>query len=202
MTKFLIAGCCLLASVWAQADPTDDLIAALDRISNLQGSFEQVQYDESGTLVAESAGTFKLSRPGYFEWDITSPGSQLIVATPEFIWQHDRDLETVTRRPVVDSEQMSPLQVLGGNDALLRSQFSVSRTAESTYALHPQGINPGFIRLLVTFAEDGGFAGLEINDNLNQRVVIVFSDLNRSSPLGPEDFDFTPPADADQFFYD
>ena len=54
---------------------------------------------------------------------------------------------------------------------------------------------------MITF-EDNAFAGLEIADNLNQRIVIVFDAVDVDSPLTPEDFDFSPPEGVDLFIYD
>ena len=195
-----------LLSNWATApdvaaDGTDALLAVLHRIESMQGRFQQFQYDEGESLIGESSGRFRLLRPGYFSWEIESADSQLIVADPQYIWHHDRDLETATRRPVDDSAQMSPLQVLGGNEAVLRNSFTVVQTAQNTYSLHPKAINPGFQRLLVKFQGEA-LEGLEIADNLNQRVVIVFESVDTESKLGPEDFAFTPPEGVDLFYYD
>ena len=203
MNKFLATlWLFLLASTaLGDTDDTDALLAVLNRIDSMQGQFSQRQYDESNALLASSAGQFRLLRPGYFAWEIESPDNQLIIADPQYIWQYDRDLETVTRRPVDDSEQMSPLQVLGGNETLLRSSFNVKQTAADTFSLHPKGINPGFQRLVVTFSGNT-FAGLEIADNLNQRIVIEFAQVDSESQLFAEDFSFIPPQEADLFYYD
>jgi outer membrane lipoprotein carrier protein len=197
----LISNCALAQTDVPATDATDRLLEKLGQVESMQGSFLQRQYDEKNSLVGESSGKFRLLRPGYFTWEINSPDSQLITANPTYLWHHDRDLETVTRRPIVDSEQMSPLQVLGGNEDLLRSSFSVEQTMASTFSLHPKGINPGFQRLLVIF-NGNVFEGLEIADNLNQRIVIGFENIDSASKLTPEDFAFTPPEGADQFYYD
>jgi outer membrane lipoprotein carrier protein len=196
LCAFLASGICIAAD-----DDTNALLAVLDRIGSVQGDFVQTQYGQDEALLGESRGQFRLLRPGYFAWEITSPDSQLIIADPEYLWQHDRDLETVTRRPVSDSDQMSPLQILGGDEALLRASFSVEQTGEGSFALKPQAINPGFQRLLVSF-KGSALEGLEIADNLNQRIVIVFENVDTSSTLSPQDFAFTAPEGADLFYYD
>ena len=187
MTRVIASLWLVLLSNWAAAtdvaaDGADALLAALNRIESMQGRFQQFQYDEDESLIGESSGRFRLLRPGYFSWEIESPDSQLIVADPQYIWHHDRDLETATRRPVDDSAQMSPLQVLGGNEAVLRDSFTVIQTAQDKFSLHPKAINPGFQRLLVSFQGDA-LEGLEIADNLNQRVVIVFESVDTESKL-------------------
>ena len=45
------------------AAATDQLLARLNRISHLQGEFNQRQYGEGDAVLAESSGGFKLLRP-------------------------------------------------------------------------------------------------------------------------------------------
>ena len=193
---------CLLVGIArdAAAAPVDDLLARLDSIERLQGSFQQQQYGDDGTVLLASSGTFRILRPGYFAWDINEPDSQLVLADPEFLWHHDRDLETVTRRPV-SGEQMAPLQVLGGDDQLLRERFQVSSDGDDRFTLVPAAGDPGFRELTLVFT-DGQLSSMEIIDRLKQRVSVQFSDLDTASALTPEDFAFQPPPDADLFFYD
>lgn len=193
---------CLLVGIArdAAAAPVDDLLARLDSIERLQGSFQQQQYGDDGTVLLASSGTFRILRPGYFAWDISEPDSQLVLADPEFLWHHDRDLETVTRRPVT-GEQMAPLQVLGGDDQLLRERFQVSSDGDDHFTLVPAAGDPGFRELNLVFT-DGQLSSMEIVDRLKQRVSVQFSDLDTTSALAPEDFAFQPPPEADLFFYD
>ena len=184
---------CLLVGIArdAAAAPVDDLLARLDSIERLQGSFQQQQYGDDGTVLLASSGTFRILRPGYFAWDISEPDSQLVLADPEFLWHHDRDLETVTRRPVT-GEQMAPLQVLGGDDQLLRERFQVSSDGDDHFTLVPAAGDPGFRELTLVFT-DGQLSSMEIVDRLKQRVSVQFSDLDTTSALAPEDFAFQPP---------
>ena len=187
----------------ASVEHTEALILKLRNINQLQGNFEQVQFTDRNAPLVQSSGRFRLLRPGYFSWEITAPDSQLIIADPDFLWHWDRDLETVTRRPVTNSAQMSPLQVLGGDEAALREKFEVSRPVEEVFALTPRPDtgDPGFQRLSLQLTEEG-IRGMEIIDKLGQRVVISFTELDSTTVLTPGDFAFTPPEDVDQFFYD
>jgi len=204
MKKYLAALWLTLSPLWAGAQPAsaiDELLSALEEIQQLQGSFEQRQYGENDVLLVQSSGTFRLLRPGYFAWEILAPDSQLIIASPEYVWHHDRDLETVTRRPVNDSAQMSPLQVLGGDETVLREKFSVQRAGAAAYSLVPKSGDVGFKRL--TLRLDGAsIEGMEILDNLNQRVVIDFDQLDATTGLSSADFAFSPPDGVDLFYYD
>jgi len=195
-------GLCLAAGVVRGAEnAADDLLERLAGIRQMQGNFLQRQYDRDDTLLSESRGSFRLLRPGYFAWDISSPDSQLIIAEPTYLWHYDRDLETVTRRPVAGREEMSPLQVLGGDEAVLRERFDVRMAGAGTYLLTPAAGDPGFRQLTLQF-EGNVVSTMEIVDKLNQRVHIDFEQLDTTSPLQPEDFAFTPPEGADLFYYD
>ena len=204
MWKFVLV--CLLwlplhGSPARAQDATDQLLESLSGMQELSGRFRQRQYGEDGELVMESLGRFRLLRPGYFSWDIESPGSQLIIADPDGVWHFDRDLETASRRPADTGDGMSPLQVLGGNDAALRDGYSVSVLGEGVFRLVPLSATPGFRQLQVTLREYL-IESMQIVDNLNQRVDIDFGELRVDSGLTPEDFSFKPPEGVDVFYYD
>jgi outer membrane lipoprotein carrier protein len=191
----------LLSFAQAESD-VDDLLASLAPIEHLQGSFSQQQYGPPhNLLLAESSGKFRLLRPGYFAWEILSPDEQLIIAGPEFIWHYDRDLETVTRRPVTSDAEMTPLQILGGDESVLRKKFKVVRKDEGTFLLTPLAAGVGF-KQLTLYLSKKQLTGMDIQDNLDQSVVIKFTDLDGESELSSADFAFTPPVGADLFYYD
>lgn len=204
MKKFLLTLWLVLTTAFALAQgdsAVDDLLAALAPIKQLQGSFTQQQYGQDKLLQTESSGTFKLLRPGHFAWEILSPDKQLIIAGKEFVWHYDRDLETVTRRPVTSDAEMAPLQILGGDEAVLRERFQVVREADGIFVLTPRSADVGFRKLTLFLAEEQ-LTGMDIQDDLDQTIVIKFADLDNQSALSQADFAFTPPAGADLFYYD
>jgi outer membrane lipoprotein carrier protein len=202
----LIAGLALslLTSVARaqEATATDQLLERLVQISYLQGQFQQRQFDGSGGRLTESSGSFKLLRPFFFSWEISSPDKQLIVANTEYLWHYDIDLQTATRRPVVGNVEASPLQILGGDESVLREQYSVSKDGDDSFTLTPLDGAQGFRQLTVTF--DGLIMRqMDIIDRLGQRVVVDFEQVDTQSPLTSSDFEFTPPpGDVDLFYYD
>jgi outer membrane lipoprotein carrier protein len=189
----------------SSAEATDELIETLDLTASLQGNFVQEQYGSEGVLQGTSSGSFKMLRPGYFSWEISSPDSQLILVTPQYLWHLDRDLETLTRRPVSDSTAMSPLQLLGGKEELLQSGFNVSKTSDSLFSItpkeHESTASAGFSSLKIRLDENV-ITAMEIIDGLNQRIVITFKNVDKTSTLTQSDFDFTPPDGVDLFYYD
>ncbi|GAB3272319.1 outer membrane lipoprotein chaperone LolA [Parahaliea aestuarii] len=199
--KLLLTLALLVAAVPALADATDDLLQHLAGFKSLTGQFSQQQFPEGGGEAIASEGQFKLLRPDYFAWEITAPDSQLVIATPEYLWQHDRDLETVTRRPIAGTGQTSPLQVLAGDESALREGYRVEEAGPGRFRLVPSGQDAAFRQLEVEFAGNI-LTSMEILDSLGQRVVVNFTRLVRDAPLNPGDFEFSPPAGADLFYYD
>jgi outer membrane lipoprotein carrier protein len=185
-----------------QASATDQLLGRLERLSHMQGDFEQRQYDDDNAVLAVSSGGFKLLRPVYFSWEIRAPDRQLIVANADYLWHYDIDLQTATRRPVAGNIEASPLQVLGGDETALREQYAVEQSGADTFTLVPNDASHSFRRLTVKF--DGDTLGtMDITDKLGQRVVVQFLAVDSSSALQASDFEFTPPAEGvDLFYYD
>ncbi len=186
------------------ADAADDLIARLAPFQSLSGDFRQAQYREGSDEPRVSTGSFQLLRPGYFTWDIESPESQLILATPAYVWQYDRDLDTVSRRPVGGEGEMSPLQVLGGDEAALRDDYSISAEVGeggADFELIPNSDGAGFRALILQF-RGAELSGMRITDNLGQRIEVSFSAVVRNAGLSESDFSFTPPPEADLFYHD
>lgn len=207
MSKLLVIaglGFCLLAGIARAEDTaaTEQLLQRLNRISYLQGDFSQSQFGDGDTVLSRSSGRFKLLRPFFFSWEILSPDNQLIVANAEYLWHYDIDLQTATRRPVVGNVEASPLQILGGDESALRDQYTVTRDADDTFTLTPDGDGHSFRRLTVTFAGDT-IRRMDILDKLGQRVVVDFDKVDTQTPLTARDFEFTPPAEGvDLFYYD
>jgi outer membrane lipoprotein carrier protein len=204
MTKYLLAawlGIAPLLSVAQSSSDVNALLALLDQFKHVQGSFSQRQFGQDKILLAESSGEFRVLRPSYFAWEVLSPDEQLIIVDPEFIWHYDRDLETVTRRPVTGDAEMVPLKILGGDAKKLQEKFHIVRQSEKAFTLTPLSEGVGF-KQLILYVDQAQLGGMEIQDNLDQFVEIQFTDLDTDVELSSADFAFTPPPGADLFYYD
>ncbi|MFL3655357.1 MAG: outer membrane lipoprotein chaperone LolA [Halioglobus sp.] len=204
MTKYLLAAWLGIAPLLSVAQPNSDvnaLLVLLEQFKHVQGSFSQRQFAQDKTLLAESSGEFRVLRPSYFAWEVLSPDEQLIIVDPDFIWHYDRDLETVTRRPVTGEAEMVPLKILGGDADKLQEQFHIARQNEDAFVLTPRSEGVGF-KQLTLYVDQARLGGMEIEDNLGQFVEITFTDLNVGVDLSSTDFAFTPPPGADLFYYD
>ena len=204
MTKYVLAAwlCTvpLLSIAQSNAD-ADALLVVLEQFKHVQGRFSQRQFGQDRVLLAESIGEFRVLRPSYFSWEVLSPDEQLIIVDSEFIWHYDRDLETVTRRPVAGDAQIAPLKILGGDAEKLQEKFSIAREGEDAFVLTPLSDGVGF-KQLTLHIDQASLGGMEIQDNLDQFVEIKFSDVDVDVDLSSSDFTFTPSPDADLFYYD
>jgi len=179
----------------------DALLDALAPLDQLQGEFTQRQYGPQGELLAESSGTFRLLRPGYFSWEIKQPDRQLIIAGPEYLWHHDRDLETATRRPVTTGAEWTPLQILGDDGSALQENFAVVQLEPGLFELTPLIPQMGFKQLNLSL-DATSLRQMVIDDTLDQSVVIDFLPADSGATLTASDFDFNPPAETDLFYHD
>ena len=196
-------GLCLVAGI-ARSDEadTEQLIALLAPIQQLQGQFSQTQYaDAAEQPTANSSGQFKLLKPHYVSWEITSPDKQLIIADGEHLWHFDKDLETVTRRPLAGQQDLSPLLIIAGNTQQLRDQVLVSNSGQGRYTLAPLSDEMAFKSLTLVFV-DKQISALEVVDKLNQRLFVELQQVDSQSTLTPGDFAFEPPEGADLFYHD
>ncbi|TGD75284.1 outer membrane lipoprotein chaperone LolA [Mangrovimicrobium sediminis] len=207
MYKYLLLAAlalCLFVGIARSEEAQDasaQLAGQLDALHTLAGQFSQsrLQAGPSGEL-SHSSGSFRLLRPSFFAWDIENPDSQLVITDGEYLWHYDRDLETVTRRPLRSEQTATPLQVLAGDRDALRERYTVSATGRGRFQLTPRGEDTAFRQLTLVFAE-GQLAGMEILDNLGQQLLIEFSELS-SPPLTPEDFHFVPPEGVDLLYHE
>ena len=183
----------------AQASATASLTERLSEVVHMRGDFMQTQYGPNGEVLGESAGRFQLLRPAFFSWEIPSPDSQLIVADDIYLWHYDKDLETLTRRPVT-AVAVSPLQVLGGDLAALSDRFDIEGEGDS-YTLRALDADAGFESLSLRF-EGNSLVAMEVLDRLQQRIVVMFSAVDLQTLLSADDFAINAPENVDTFYYE
>jgi len=184
------------------------LAMALSSEDRLQGDFEQIHSDPQGRELERSRGRFTLLRPGYLRWEILEPEPQLLVSDLEYLWHHDIDLATATRRRLDDTVRLSPGQLLSGDPQALNRFYDIVKVTTTTggehYILRPRS----------ELRADAGFASMELTLH-GQRVhemrvyssagaitEIVFSDISASVNVDVTDFVFVPPVGTDIFYHD
>ena len=196
-----LVGLALLLALPAGADDSAQLQARLDQIRSLTGRFEQTMQDgPGGEELERGMGSFALLRPGHLRWAIESPDRQLLVATDGYLWHHDIELETATKRPLDANSTRNPLSILASDSAALAADYRVAAVpageGERAWRLTPQFDNPDFQDLLIVFRGER-VQRMELTDPLHRLVTIVFKALELNPGLSPRDFEFTPPEGVD-----
>jgi outer membrane lipoprotein-sorting protein len=87
----------------AQAKAVERINAYFNNITNLQGSFDQVDANDKHT-----GGRFYVQRPGKIRFDYAPPSALRIVADGHFLAIEDSDLKTVEKYPI----QSTPFRLL------------------------------------------------------------------------------------------
>jgi len=182
---------CLLVGM--ARDLRADEVAVLMSATGMQGHFTQRITNADGDDLGTSQGQFALLRPRFFKWEITSPGSQLIVSDGTYLWQYDRDLETISRRTVAGAGT-SPLQLLALDPDTLRQDYEVE-TLDEGLRLIPRQASALFQRLDIVLKQ-GVPSQLDVIDNLDQQLSIALHVAEDQVPTA-SDFMFTPPDDVE-----
>ena len=182
---------CLLVGM--ARDLVADELAVLMTASGMQGQFTQRITDADGDDLGTSKGRFALLRPSFFKWEIESPGSQLIVSDGTYLWQYDRDLETISRRNVPGAGT-SPLQLLALDIDALRQDYEVE-ALDRGLRLIPRQDNALFQRLDIVL-EEGMPTQLDVIDNLDQHLSITLNVEYGELPSIAA-FIFMPPEDVE-----
>lgn len=200
----LIATATLLLAGVGQVLAQDDspLWSYLSAQTQAEGRFEQSLYAETGELLEESRGQYRLLRPGYFRWDIEEPDSQLIVVADDELWHYDRDLASATRRNAAEQGSFSALELLAGDGEDLRRRFSVTdlgnRLGMDRYRLVPVYAGAGFSAIELQWKE-GVVVGMSIRDRSGQEIRLALMPEDSGEALSPSDFEFTVPDGVEVF---
>lgn len=185
----------LTASTGAFANPAENLNKLLAGTKSMTASFSQTT---KGTTTKTFSGTMAVARPNQFRWNITSPSSQLIVASGNTMWIYDKDLQQATRQAMNDQVGETPALLLSGNPDSINKSFSITQpvVGKNYYVLTPKTANANFKSLSMSFNK-GRPVMMVLNDNLGQTTSIKFSNVKLNANIPKSEFSFTPPAGTD-----
>lgn len=173
-----------------------------DFFSNVQGfqaEFSQIVYDEHFNEIQNSTGQMALSRPNQFSWTYEQPYEQLIVGDGKEVWIYDIDLEQVTVKPQSDTLGETPAQLLSSSKPLV-DEFSVrelgERSGQMWYELRPLSAENSFEAIRLGFKAQA-MVKMELQDNLGNRTIFDFSDVELNPAFDKQQFSFVPPEGVD-----
>jgi len=194
--KFLLCVLCALCVKPSLASPeTDALQAFVDKVQTLSATFEQVQKDEEGHVIAVSSGRVWLARPGKFKWSYQKPYEQLMVCDGRQLWQYDPDLKQAMVRPAGATLQGTPAQLLTDRAALDR-HFTVEAAGSEDGAQHlrllPKAADSDF-KLVEMWLKGGAPSRMRFHDPLGGVSEVAFADVKTNVKLDDGVFRFEPP---------
>ena len=176
--------------------PVAELSRYFESVETLAGEFRQTTRDDTGTVIEQARGRFVMARPQRFVWDYRTPWEQLIVSDGERLWVHDVGLEQVVVRPLDEALGVGAAQLLSGDIAQLKQNFSLTAVGEDGVILQPTDPAWDFQRVRLQL-DDGIPTAITVEDGLGQRVEVRLLDLTRNPTFEADRFEFDPPAGVD-----
>lgn len=204
--KIAAVGLTVLLSIVANAAPQHDQNAA-NQLNELLQNSQRFRANFTQTLTKPKAGKtehyqghFSLSRPNRFNWKVTSPDKQLLVADGKNLWFYDEDLEQVTVSPLQESIGNTPAVLLSSSTVDIEKQFYVIKSKDSgkdlEFTLNPKRSDQLISEVRLGF-NDKRLNSMMFLDTMGQRSNIKFSNVEMNPRLPASLFVFTVPKGVD-----
>ena len=191
----------LSASLSYAGDAAQQLSERLSGYNILKAQFVQYTLSESGGREQKTEGEFTLKKPNLFRWHTQPPLEQTIVGDGAHIWVYDPDLLQVTKKPdSVSQGNSAPALILNGQVDKLKQRFTITTETlaneQNLFVLTPKSSDSNFSRIRLLFNDD--YIGeLLLEDNLGQRTLMQFSNVEINPSVEADLFKFTVPQGAD-----
>lgn len=184
----IIVALFVTSTLMAAPNTTQQLAALLSNFSAMSANFQQTQYDANGNIIQHSGGSMALQRPGKFRWQINNPNKQIMIANNRYLWIYDVDLEQATCQAFDKNNINSPASLLSGSVEELQQRFNVVSLPKKVgqgFKLTPRSKNDIFKWIELNFVNNH-LADMQLLDNLGQRSVFKFSNvqMNPVLPIG------------------
>ena len=202
----LVAACA--GSVWAGG--LESLELFVSTVKTGRAEFTQVvsapPKEGQSPRVKTSSGTFEFSRPNRFKFIYLKPFAQSIVADGQTLWLFDVDLNQATARKQSQVLGSTPAALIAAAPDLkaLQADFTLADAPDKDglqwVAATPKSKEGQLDTVRVGFRATGKnaeLAALEILDSFGQRSLLTFNKVEVNPTLGPDAFQFKPPAGTD-----
>lgn len=166
-----------------------------------QANFAQVTLNNQGKILQKSSGRVYMMRPGGFRWETDVPTHQIIITDGRVLWIYDIDLAQATKQPFSARVSLNPAVLLSGSLKDLMSVFTVAGVVTNdntiSFTLIPiKSQQQNFTSIMLTF-QNKVWIGMQTVNNLDQRSVFTFTQVQVDTPLAENVFSFTPPPNVD-----
>ena len=171
----------------------------LNKTQTIDAKFQQKLLDARGILLQQSAGDFKLKRPGKFSWDYVVPYPQKIISNGKKIWIYDEELEQVSVKKYSQMLAGSPVILLDKRTRLTEDfQVTDSGFNNNQYwvTLTPKAVDKEFKKIEVGM-QKRGMQTMRLYDGFDQITIIEFDNMKVNVKLNEAQFNFDPPKGVD-----
>ncbi len=165
-------------------------------IKTMSGRFAQELRSDSGEILQQSEGSFRLQQPGKFRWHILAPDEQLLILVDRQLFHYDVELESATLSPVSEAQLESPIAILGGEVEKLEQLYRIETLEGGQFRLEPYNTDNGIVAIELQF-EGTVLVEMRVEDKLLQRSQIQFSDIAINDDLPEDSFLFDVPEGVD-----
>ena len=196
---FVLCGLILSVSSTQAADPT--ALAVQKRyaaISGMRAEFTQLLEHKESRNREERTGVLHFSKPLLFRWETISPIPELLVVTPEAIWNAFPDEDMAYKYPSEISQEMGSIVRIVTGQSNLEKDFYIENTGtkDGIASLILDPVNPTVSMTTVALkveAKTGEIKQVAIIDFYNNRNTITFSSQTLDPKVDPGLFTFAPP---------
>ncbi len=180
----------------AQADALQELLVLLKPVKGIEANFVQEVVNAKGESQQQNKGKLKAMEPNQFYWETAEPFPQKIVTDGKTLWVYDPDLQQVAVKPFEENYSKTPAMLFAGNAESISQQFTVEKikgVAQGFRLLPKQQQKDLFLSLDLVFDKSSPVS-MTIQDAMQQKTTITFSQVNINPSLTSNVFQFVPPA--------
>jgi outer membrane lipoprotein carrier protein len=182
----------------------EELTHLLQDTHTFSADFQQKITDKKGSMVSESSGKVKISRPGKFYWKIEHPDPVLVIADGKVLWHYDVELEQVTKKDLNKALANSPAALLAGSTEVLKHNFNAKYAElkscridnDTCILLTSTEEDPLFSEIKIAF-KNKKLIAMEMSDPLGQTIWTQYNLVSLNGAVDKNLFNFTPPKNAD-----
>lgn len=171
----------------------ENLNNILSSIKSIKGEFTQHEYDSDGHSLRILKGKFTMAPPLLLRWEIFHPFTQTIISNGTNTLIYDDELKQMIIRPL-DKKNLPFFFFLEGNKNILNKMEIIQPDKKAPiFLLYDVDKSQ---EILVYFRNK---LPREINwhNELNQKVVLKFTNLKKNRRIKRAEFNFTPPPGID-----
>lgn len=180
----------LLLQGLAWAGDKEELQNRLAKINGFSAHFSQIVKTADNKLVQQGSGELYLSRPYYFNWQMSQPDPMSIVSDGKTVWVYTPDLAQVTASNLRDVANNDLLLLLTNNQSAVWQRYQVTRNSD-TFSLQPT--RKGGQRFTISVLKNGMITAFSTIENDGQHSDYQLS-AQRLGAVSQAKFHFSVPA--------